>query len=158
VTLPGALELLQTDPLNRGLLGLMMLAFIVAIALSIVGLLTYAALTAASRRGEFGVLRALGLSSLRVVVQLTIEQLFVIVLAVALGAALGALLSSQVVPRLAQDASGARVTPPFIVQVESEALAQYGLLIGAVLVLVLAFSLVIVRQLSLSRTLRLGED
>lgn len=158
ITLPGALEQLQTDPLNRGLLGLMLLAFIIAIALSVVGLLTYAALTAAARRAEFGVLRALGLSSWRVVVQLTIEQLFVIVLALVLGAALGALLSSQVVPRLALDASGARVTPPFIVQVETDALAQYGLLIGVVLALVLAFSLVIVRQLSLSRTLRLGED
>lgn len=158
ITLPGALEQLQTDPLNRGLLGLMLLAFIVAIALSIVGLLTYAALTAAARRSEFGVLRALGLSSLRIVVQLAIEQLFVIVLAALLGAALGALLSSQIVPRLAQDASGARVTPPFIVQVESEALAQYGLLIGLVIALVLAFSLLIVRQLSLGRALRLGED
>lgn len=157
-TLPGAISALQTDPLSRGLLGLMFLAFIVAMALSIVGLLTYAALTAAARRTEFGVLRALGLSPLRVIVQLAVEQVFVIGLGVVLGAALGMVLSSQVVPRLAQDASGTQITPPFIVQIETTALLQYGAIIGLVIVLVIAISLVLVRQLSLTRTLRLGED
>jgi hypothetical protein len=157
-TLPGALEALHTDPLSRGLLGLMLLAFIVAMALSVVGLLTYAALTAAARRAEFGVLRALGLSPAQVIAQLTLEQLFIIGLAVALGAILGVLLSSQVVPRLAQDASGAQITPPFLVQIETEALLQYGALIAGVIALLLIASLLIVRQLSLTRTLRLGED
>lgn len=157
-TLSGELENLQTDPLSRGLLGLMFLAFIVAMALSIVGLLTYAALTASARRAEFGVLRALGLSSLRVIGQLALEQVFVIGLGTLLGAILGGILSGQVVPRLAQDASGAQITPPFIVQVESAALLQYGLLIVGVLALVMAVSLVLVRQLSLSRSLRLGEE
>ena len=157
-TLPGTLETLQTDPLSRGLLGLMFLAFIVSLALSIVGLLTYAALTAAARRAEFGVLRAIGLDAPRLVGGLLLEQLFVVGVASALGAVLGAVLSSQVVPRLAQDASGAQITPPFIVQAESAALAQYGLIIAGVLVIVLGASAALVRGLSLSRTLRLGEE
>jgi hypothetical protein len=41
---------LETDPLALGLLGLMFLAFIIALILSIVGLLTYSALTAQARR------------------------------------------------------------------------------------------------------------
>lgn len=157
-TLPGTLETLQTDPLSRGLLGLMFLAFIVSLALSIVGLLTYAALTAAARRAEFGVLRAIGLPAPRLVGGLLLEQLFVVGVAGALGAVLGAVLSSQVVPRLAQDASGAQITPPFIVQAESAALAQYGLIIIGVLVVVLGVSAALVRGLSLSRSLRLGEE
>ncbi|GAB4544282.1 MAG: hypothetical protein OHK0023_00850 [Anaerolineae bacterium] len=159
-SLGGALETLQTDPLSRGLLGLMFTQFIVALALSLVGLLTYAALTAGSRRAEFGVLRALGLPSGKVIGQLASELLFVIGLGVLIGAALGMILSNQVVPRLAQDASGsgAQIVPPFIVQVESAALLQYGAIIAAVLALVLLVSLWLVRRLSLSQSLRLGED
>jgi ABC-type antimicrobial peptide transport system permease subunit len=157
-TLDGERQTLQTDPLGRGLLGLMFTQFIVALALSIVGLLTYTALTAAARRAEFGVLRALGLPASRVIGQLAFEQGFVIGLGVLLGAALGAILSAQVVPRLAQDASGAQITPPFIVQVETAALVQYGALIGAVLIGVLLVSALLVRRLSLAQTLRIGED
>ncbi|MBX3081466.1 MAG: ABC transporter permease [Anaerolineae bacterium] len=157
-TLNGELANLQSDPLSLGLLGLMILAFIIAMVLSIVGLLTYAALTAAARQSEFGVLRALGLSSIRLIGQLALEQVFVIVLGVVLGGALGAVLSSQVVPRLALDTTSRNITPPFIVQVETTAIAQYGLLIGIVLLLVLLSSLALVRNLSISRTLRLGEE
>ncbi|MFN7209774.1 MAG: FtsX-like permease family protein, partial [Aggregatilineales bacterium] len=156
-TVDGERQSLQTDPLARGLLGLMFTQFIIALALSIVGLLTYTALTAAARRAEFGVLRALGLPSGRVIGQLALEQGFVIGLGTALGALLGAVLSAQVVPRLAQDASGAQITPPFIVQVETAALLQYGALIGAVLLGVLLVSALLVRRLSLAQTLRLGE-
>jgi ABC-type antimicrobial peptide transport system permease subunit len=158
LTLPGELVNLQTDPLSLGLLGLMILAFIIAMTLSIVGLLTYAALTANARRSEFGVLRALGLSSPRLIGQLAVEQGFVILLGVALGGVLGAILSSQVVPRLALDTASRNITPPFIVQVEASALLQYAALIGIVLLIVLLFSLLLVRGLSISRTLRLGEE
>src|SRR5205085_12069930 len=109
-TVAGELSNLQTDPLNLGLLGLMFLAFIIAMSLSVVGLLTYSALTAVARRSEFGVLQALGLSPLRVIGQLAFEQIFVIVLGVALGGILGAMLSNQVVPRLALDTSSKNIT------------------------------------------------
>ncbi len=157
-TLPGELANLRTDPLSLGLLGLMFLAFIVALALSIVGLVTYAALTADARRTEFGVLRALGLPSLRLVWQVALEQGFVIGLGALLGGALGAVLSSQIVPQLAQDASSKTITPPFIVQVETAALLQYAGVVVAVLGLVLLISLALVSRLSLSQTLRLGDE
>ena len=89
VTLADELDKLRTNPLGLGLLGLMYLAFIMALVLSVVGLLTYAGLTAQSRRTEFGVLRALGLSSLRVVGGLALEQAFVMGIGVVLGALLG---------------------------------------------------------------------
>jgi ABC-type antimicrobial peptide transport system permease subunit len=157
-TIGGEMANLQTDPLNLGLLGLMFLAFIIAMSLSVVGLLTYSALTAAARRSEFGVLRALGLSSTRLIMQLAVEQLFVIGLGLVLGGTLGSILSSQIVPKLALDASSKNITPPFIVQVETGALIQYGIVIAVVLGLVLLSTLLLVRQLSLSQTLRLGDE
>lgn len=157
-TLAGELGRLRTNPLGLGLLGLMYLAFIMALALSVVGLLTYAGLTAQARRTEFGVLRALGLPAVRVVGGLALEQLIVMAIGVALGAVLGAVLANQIVPTLALGATGEAVIPPFVMQVEAARLAEYGLMMVVVLGLVLGSSLLLVRQLSLARTLRLGEE
>jgi hypothetical protein len=80
----------------------------------------------------------------------------------AIGAALGALLgwtlASQVVPTLALGAAGEGITPPFVMRVETRRLIEYGLMMLGVMLLVLSSSLLLVRQLSLSRTLRLGEE
>lgn len=149
---------LETDPLALGLLGLMYLAFLIGLALSIVGLLTYAALTAQARRSEFGVLRALGLASGRVVTSLILEQLFVVAIAGILGSVLGHILSIFVVPTLALGATGEGVVPPFITQIEWGAIANFWLIMLAVLAIVFAFSFMLVRQLSLSRSLRLGDE
>lgn len=158
VTLERTLRTIQTNPLALGLMGLLFLAFMVALALSVVGLLTYAGLTAQSRRAEFGVLRALGLSLKRLVLSLALEQTLVILTGALLGGVLGALLSDRVVPTLAIGATGEAITPPFVVQVEVAALLQYGLIMLAVLAGVLTASLLLVRRLSLAQTLRLGEE
>jgi ABC-type antimicrobial peptide transport system permease subunit len=149
---------LETDPLALGLLGLMFLAFLIALVLSIVGLLTYAALTAQARRGEFGVLRAMGMAPGKVVQSLVLEQLFVVLVAGILGSLLGAVLSEYVVPTLALGATGEGVVPPFITEVEWTAIANFWLIMGVVLTTVFMTSFFLVRQLSLSRTLRLGEE
>lgn len=149
---------LEADPLALGLLGLMFLAFLIALVLSVVGLLTYSALTAQARRSEFGVLRALGLASSKLVRGLLLEQIFVVVIAGLLGSVLGAILSEFVVPTLALGTTGEGVVPPFITEVEWSAVANFWLIMGGVLLLVFLTSFFLVRQLSLSRTLRLGED
>ncbi len=157
-TLERTLRGLQTNPLALGLLGLLFLAFVVALVLSVVGLMTYAALTAQSRRNEFGVLRALGMSLGRLAASLALEQALVMLTGALLGAALGAILSDRVVPTLAIGATGEAITPPFVVQVEVAALAQYSLIMAGVLLVVLIASLLLVRRLSLAQTLRLGEE
>jgi hypothetical protein len=149
---------LGTDPLALGLLGLMFLAFLIALVLSIVGLVTYAALTAQARRSEFGVLRALGLPSSRVVWSLITEQVFVVLIAGLLGSVLGHILSIFVVPTLALGATGEGVVPPFITEIEWASIFNFWLIMAAVLLSVFAFSFILVRQLSLSRTLRMGDE
>ena len=59
------LNTFATDPLSLGLIGLLYISFLVVLILSVISLLTYAALTAQARRNEFGVLQAMGLSSSR---------------------------------------------------------------------------------------------
>ncbi len=60
-------------------------------------------------------------------------------------------------PQLAQDDRSKTITPPFIVQVETAAL-QYAVVVVAVLGLVSLISLALVSRLSLSQTLRLGDE
>ncbi|PJF44390.1 MAG: hypothetical protein CUN55_04200 [Phototrophicales bacterium] len=149
---------LEADPLAIGLLGLMFLAFLIALVLSIVGLLTYAALTAQARRSEFGVLRALGLASSKLVQGLILEQFIVVLIAGTIGSFLGAVLGEFVVPTLALGTTGEGVVPPFITEVEWNAIANFWLIMSVVLLFVFLTSYFLIRQLSLSRTLRLGED
>ncbi len=158
VTIRRVMETLQTDPLAIGLMGLLFLAFGVALLLSVVGLVTYSALTAQARRAEFGVLRALGLSALQVVGALALEQIVVMGIGALVGAILGSMLSKQVVPALAIGQAGERIVPPFVVQTETHALIQYGLIMAVVFAIVLVSTLALLRQLSLARTLRLGEE
>ena len=158
VTYATEFDKLETDPLALGLLGLMFLAFLIALVLSIVGLLTYASLTAQARRREFGVLRALGMASGKVVRGLIFEQLFVVIVAGLLGSILGAVLSEYVVPTLALGATGDGVVPPFITEIEWIAIGNFWLIMGIVLFVVFTFSYFLISQLSLSRSLRLGEE
>lgn len=153
-----ALNKFNTDPLSLGLIGLLFLSFVVILILSIISLFTYAALTAQARKSEFGVLQAMGLSSGRIVYSLAVEQLLVVSISVIIGAVIGIVLSSQVLPALATSTSTQVIAPPFVVQTETEALLQYGGVMLIVLSSVLLFILMLVRQLSLSQALRLGEE
>jgi ABC-type antimicrobial peptide transport system permease subunit len=140
------------------LIGLLYLAFGVALVLTVISLLTYVALTAMQRRAEFGVLRALGLSAGRLVASIALEQVMVMLTGVVLGGVLGAAMSSQVLPTLAFGATGEAVTPPFVIQVEQSALIQYVALLLLVLGVTFGASLVLVRRLSLIDLLRFGEE
>ncbi len=71
---------------------------------------------------------------------------------------LGFLLSERVLPTLAFNTTGAAITPPFIVQVETPVLLQYGLILLLVLALVLLGSLLLVRRMSLAQALRYAEE
>ena len=62
------------------------------------------------------------------------------------------------VPTLALGATGESVIPPFVMRIEVRRFVEYDLLMLVVLLLVLSSSLLLVRQLSLARTLRLGEE
>jgi len=150
---------MQSDLMSVGLLGLMFLGFLVALALSVFSLVTYTVLTTRARLTEFAVLRSLGWSPGRLVFGIGLEQLLVMAVAVVLGALLGAALSTVVLPTLASSTLGAtEVVPPFRVQVSAALIAQYSLAIGLVFGAVLALCIVIVRQMSVVRALRASEE
>jgi hypothetical protein len=158
VTLPGYLDTLQTDTLSVGLMGLLYLAFLIALALSVVSLLTYVSLTTQARRGEFGVLRAFGLSVISLTMSVALEQIVVMVTAGLIGGALGAALTYMILPIFITSASDEVITPPPVVHIEPEALLQYSLILLAVLTVSLIANSLSVWRSSLSQTLRPREE
>ena len=152
--LEAARDDLETDPLAVGLIGLLFFSFLVGITLSVVSLVTYATLTVQARRTELSVLRAIGLSPARITSSIAIEQTLVMLTAILLGLVIGFMLSTQVLPALSTNTAGADVTPPFLVELDPLALAQYMLAISLILVVALAFSATLVRRLTNAQALR----
>lgn len=130
----------QTDLLTAGLIGLLVFAFLVGLTLSVVSLITYAALNIQARRNEISVLRALGFTRRRIILSLTLEQALVVVMAVLLGGIIGVVLSVQVLPTLSTSTTGTALTPPFLVRFDTVLFIRYALIVGAIFAVQLAAS------------------
>jgi ABC-type antimicrobial peptide transport system permease subunit len=152
---------LQTEPLALGLSGGFHLAFLVSWGLSAVGLAVYSILTARQRAVEFGVLRAVGLSSGQLLRQLFSEQAVLIVLALLAGSLLGPGLAQTMQPylTLALPVLPGSRDPGTVARivVDWAALSQMYLLLLLSLTIALAIMLWILSRLRLGRVLRLGE-
>ncbi len=158
ITIASVLDGLQTDLLALGLIGLLFLSFLIGLVLSVVSLFTYLSLAVQSRRSELAVLRALGLAPWRIILSIAIEQLFVMLTALALGAVIGTILSSQVLPTLSISTTGASLVPPFIVQADGGALLQYALLLAGLLLFILLGGALLLRRMTHINALRLIEE
>lgn len=156
-TVTQVLEQYEVDPLAVGLIGLLFLSFLIVLALSIISLLTYSILIAQARRIEFGVLQAIGVKPSRLIASVAIEQGLVFGIAAILGGLLGTVLSDQVIPTLS-NSSGGENSIPFVVQFEAAVALQYSAFVGIVLCGVLILSLLLMRRLSLTQSLRMGEE
>lgn len=103
---------LRTDPVALAAIGAYALAAGAAAVFAIVVFTTGAISSARRRRGEFQLLRALGLTPRQFGAWLAAEQLVLLVVAVALGTLIGLGLSAAILPRLALDQAGQPVLPP----------------------------------------------
>lgn len=158
IALQETLNALQTDLLSLGLIGLLLLSFLIGLVLSIVTLFTYISLAVQARKTEFAVLRALGLAPRRLIASIALEQSFVLFTAALLGAVIGVILSNQVLPTLSINTTGGGLVPPFIVQVDGRALLQYGLILALIMVFILLIGSILVRRLGTAQALRVTEE
>ncbi len=145
---------LRDDALTLGVSRLLFMAFVIALILSVVSLVVYAALNAQARSSEFAVLRALGMSSSQIAQIIGMELVVVFLAAALLGAVMGALLSQLVLPSLAISPDASRITPPFLVEVQAAALLQYFAVLTVIMAAVIAFTALLIRRLSLGQSLR----
>ncbi len=148
---------LAGDPIWLGVVGVLALGALAAIAFATIGFVVSATVTTDERLGELALLRALGLSQRQLATWLTLEQVFLLVVGLLGGSALGLLLAWLVLPYSTLSPSGAVVVPtPVIVVPWETILPVYAvtmtILIGALISLVRQ-----VPESRISRVIRAGD-
>jgi FtsX-like permease family len=148
---------LLEDPIPLGVIGALVLGFVVAAVFAAVGFAASAAAAARSRMLEFAVLRSLGLRTRQLSGWISIENGLVVALSLLGGTALGVVVAWLVLPYVALGTSGAPPVPPVVVSVPwGDVLLLELALLGA-LVLVAALQIVRIRGLRPAPVLRSGE-
>jgi FtsX-like permease family len=142
---------LLREPLPAAISGMLYAGFWVSLWLSLLDFAFYMAVTARRRSLGFAVLRALGWNINRIWLQLLAEQTMLILPALLIGIALGAILAYVILPFLALF-SGTTLTVPI-----SGVLFLAGSLIIGFIVLSF-FTARWLRGLDMNRVLRLGEE
>lgn len=153
-TMQATRETKGTNLLTLGLIGLLYISFSLALLLSLVSLITYASLSVQARQTEFAVLRALGFTNRRIMLSITIEQLFVMITAILLGIAIAFILSTQVLPTLSVSTTGENITPPFLIQFDLSLLIKYALLIITIFMIELLINTYLIRRSATIHALR----
>ena len=148
----------KNDPLLQGTNGVLTLGFSVAMLISLAGFVMYWVLTLRSRTLQFGVLRAIGMSSRRVLVMLVVEQLLITGAAIVAGVAIGRVAALLFVPLLQVVYAATDQVPPFRVASELGDLLRIYVLAGVLLVLGAALFRTLLARLDIHQALKLGEE
>jgi hypothetical protein len=149
---------LRDAPLGAALQGALVLGFLAALALAVVGFAVNAAVSARERRTEFAVLRALGVSTRQVFGMLGVEQVFLVLLGLAGGVALGLVIGHVVIPHTVLTVRATAPYPPVELIVPWPPIA--GLLAGVPVLLAIVLALLVgsLRRRGLDTATRIGED
>ena len=148
----------NSDPtLQAGGSGILTVAFIAVLGLSMLGAVVTLVLSARARAVEFAVLRAVGASGRQILRGLLLEWGIVLVVGAAIGLALGRVVATLMLSFLEVTERGERVLPPFIVQTDWRALALGVGLLTLVVVVTLLASWTAAMRRSASTQLRLTE-
>ncbi len=155
---PGALlaaEMMR--PERQGLYGLLSVGFLAAALVTILGFLAHTLLSFQRRLVELGMLRAIGLATRQLAALLISEQALVIGAGVALGTALGVLVSRLFVPFLQVRSESFPNTPPFLVELAWRQIALIYGVAAALLLLTVVLTLWLLRRMRIFEVVKLGE-
>ena len=148
----------KNDPLLQGTNGVLTLGFSVAMLISLVGFVMYWVLTLRARTLQFGVLRAIGMSSRRVLLMLVVEQLLITGAAIVAGVAIGRVSAWLFVPLLQVVYAAVDQVPPFRVASEIGDLLRIYVVAGVLLVLGTVLFRTLLARLDIHQALKLGEE
>ncbi len=148
----------SVDPLvDAGWRALLFIAFSAVLLLSCLGFLVHAYSSFRSRQVQFAIMRTTGLSGRQLMMLMWLEQIVIIAVGLALGTWMGSRLGATIMPFLGHDDFGGKVVPPFVMVIDWGALLiTYAVMLVIFAVITLAL-IVLIRRLSLSRILRVGE-
>jgi ABC-type antimicrobial peptide transport system permease subunit len=151
-------ERLVSDPVALGTIGALTVGFVAAAVFAAVGFAVSATVSARERLVEFALLRALGLSPRQLGTWLLLEQGVLVIVSLALGTLLGALLTSTILPLVTLTQDGRPAVPGVIVQYPWPAIIWLEIAVVAVLGLIVAAMVALLRRVGLGSLLRMGED
>ena len=152
------LEESRADPLmEAGWRSLLIVAFSAVLILGCVGFPVHAYVSFRNRRLQFALLRTVGFSRRQLAMMVWSEQVLVIAAGLALGTWMGGRLGEAIMPFLGHDFWGGEAIPPFVVELDWDALLVTYASIGIVFGLIILSVSWLVRRISLQNTLRIGE-
>ena len=153
------LEIAETQklPERQGLFGLLSVGFASAAVLTVVGFFLYALFSFQRRFIEFGVLRAVGLSSRQMSAFLGWELAFLILMGGVLGTALGGWVSKFFIPFLQIGADEASRIPPYQVDIAWSAVFRIYALFGLLFIFALITLIVMLRRMRIFEAVKLGQ-
>ena len=147
----------QSQPQRQGLFGLLSVGFITSAVLTVLGFFLYALFSLQRRTVEIGILRAVGLSTSKMIRLIAWELVLLIFCGLLLGTALGVLISQQFIPFLQVGNDVGALAPPYLVEIAWGAVAQiYGLFGLLFVVALIALSWRLLR-IKLFESIKLGE-
>lgn len=148
----------RRDPQRTGLFGILSIGFIVAAAITVIGFLFYSFLSLRRRTLQFGVLRAMGLSVTQLIGMLSFETIFLAVIGIGVGTAVGLWCANLFVPFLQVSADQYGRTPRFLIVTDwTDNLRIYAVL-GVMLGAALVGLMVLLARLNIHQAVKLGED
>jgi len=149
---------LRDAPLGAALQGAFVLGFLAALGLAVLGFAVNAAVSARERRAEFAVLRALGVSTRQVFGMLGVEQVFLVVLGLVGGLALGLVIGRIVIPHSVLTVRATAPYPPVRLIVPWPSIIGLLACVPALLAVVLALLVRSLRRRGFDSAVRIGED
>jgi putative ABC transport system permease protein len=105
-----------------------------------------------------GILRAMGLTVRQLFGLLMFEQVYLIVLGVAVGTGLGVYAGKIFIPFFQVSTGFQNSTPPFIVETAWGDVGRIYIILGAMLLIGLGSTAVLIGRMQLYRTVKLGEE
>ena len=149
---------LKNDPYQLAINGSLTMGFIISGVICFMGFVLFWVLSLKTRSLQFGVLRAIGVTSLQLKIMIIWEQLLTSGIAMLMGVFIGLLTSKFYVPFFQLSFSGNSQIPPFrIISYASDRIKVY-CFIGVTVILGIGVLIYMLSTIKISNVIKLGED
>ncbi len=147
----------QLRPERQGLFGLLSVGFLGLAFLTVLGFFLYALFSFRNRMIELGMLRALGLSSIQLVVYLAAELVFILLVGLGAGTGLGVWTSTQFIPLLQMGSGPEANFLPFIINIDWPSIFRIYLLFTFLFLIALGTLSILLLRMKIFKAIKLGE-
>jgi putative ABC transport system permease protein len=149
---------LKNDPFQLAINGSLTMGFLICGLVCLIGFMLFWVLSLRGRTLQFGVVRAMGLSSGQLKRMILYEQLLVSGVAIVVGIIVGFLTSALFIPFFQMSFNSSAQVPPFRVIADPMDLLRVFIAVGITLVVSCVVLIVMISKLKLNSIIKLGED